>query len=171
MILNPVSFEYSYSDEQLDGILDYMASLENLNVAGFVFGALDSQQMPDLGALEKIASATSLPITFHKAIDDTANILSALEMLAESKLIQFVLSSGGHPTARQGQGKLIEMRDQLAAQTSDGDQPIKLIAAGSVTSANLSEIDQCLGFRALPRQENCRLIRSNTKRPCVLNGA
>ena len=146
VILNPVPFEYSYSAPQLDDILAYMASLNNLNVAGFVFGTLDQQRMPDLAALQKITSATSLPITFHKAIDDTADILSALNLLAESKLVQFVLSSGGHSTAKQGQSRLVEMRDQLAAQTSDGNQPIKLIAAGNVTSANLPELDNALGL-------------------------
>jgi len=117
VILNPAPFKYSYSDQQLDGILTYMASLENLNVAGLVFGALDSDKMPDLAAVGKIANATSLPLTFHKAIDETADILLALAQLVESKLVQFVLSSGGLPTAQQGQGRLIEMRDQLAAQT------------------------------------------------------
>ncbi|MDB2686283.1 hypothetical protein N9Y42_03660 [Mariniblastus sp.] len=34
VILNPVAFKYSYSDQQLDDILTYIASLKNLNVAG-----------------------------------------------------------------------------------------------------------------------------------------
>ena len=146
VILNPVPFEYSYSAEQLNGIIAYMASLDDLNVAGFVFGALDSQQMPSLGAVEKIASATSLPITFHKAIDETADNLSALSQLAKSKLVQFVLTSGGQPTAQQGQGGLIEMQDLLTAQTPSGEQPIKLIAAGGITSANLLKLDQALSL-------------------------
>jgi len=112
VILNPVSFDYSYSADQLDDILAYMASLEDLKLAGFVFGTLDQHKMPDLGAVEKIATATDLPITFHKAIDDTADILAALDHIAQSNLVQFVLSSGGSPTAQQGQGRLIEMRDQ-----------------------------------------------------------
>ena len=147
VILNPVAFEYSYSDEQLNGILAYMASLENLTVAGFVFGALDKQQMPDLEAVERIAEATTLPITFHKAIDNATDILSALDQLTQSKLVQFVLSSGGHPTAHQGRRKLVEMRDQLSAQTPEALHPIQLIAAGGITSASLSEIDQALSLK------------------------
>ena len=140
VILNPVPFEYAYSQPQLDDILAYMTSLADLNVAGFVFGSLDQHQMPDLAAVEQVATATRLPITFHKAIDDAADMLSALDLLAKSKLVQFVLSSGGQPTARQGQGRLIEMRDLLADSTSD----MQLIAAGSITSANLPELDQAL---------------------------
>ena len=94
VILNPVSFKYSYSADQLDGILAYMASLQDLKLAGFVFGALDQHQMPDLVAVKKIATATDLPITFHKAIDDAADILAALDHIAQSNLVQFVLSSG-----------------------------------------------------------------------------
>ena len=147
VILNPVPFEYSYSNQQLDEIRAYMASLENLNLAGFVFGALDSDKMPDLAAVEKIARATSLPITFHKAIDDTADIMAALGQLAESKLVQFVLTSGGQPTARQGQERLVEMRALLAQRKiSTGEQPIRLIAAGNITSKNLSKLDQELGL-------------------------
>lgn len=140
VILNPVSFEYSYSPQQLDDILAYMASLEDLKLAGFVFGAIDQHQMPDLAAVEKIATATKLPITFHKAIDDTADILAATKLIAQSNLVRFILSSGGFPTAQQGQGRLIEMRDRL-----DG-HPTKLIAAGSITSANLPELHQALGL-------------------------
>jgi len=125
VILNPVPFEYSYSQPQLDDILAYMTSLADLNVAGFVFGSLDQHQMPDLAAIEKVATATRLPITFHKAIDDTADMLSALDLLAKSKLVQFV-----------------EMRDLLADSTTD----MQLIAAGSITSANLPELDQALGL-------------------------
>lgn len=146
VILNPVPFEYSYSDQQLDDIFAYMASLKSLNVAGFVFGALDQHQMPDLRALAKIAGATQLPITFHKAIDDTADMLLALDRIAESKLVQFVLSSGGQPTASQGQGRLVEMRDRLADGGSNHEQPIQLIAAGSITSENLPALDQALGL-------------------------
>ncbi len=138
VILNPVSFEYSYSARQLDNILAYMASLENINLSGFVFGALNQHQMPDLSAAEKIATATDLPITFHKAIDDTADILTATDLIAKSNLVDFILSSGGFPTAQQGQGRLIEMRDVLAGQST------KLIAAGSITSENLPELHDAL---------------------------
>ena len=140
VILNPVSFEYSYSADQLDNILAYMASLEDLKLAGFVFGALDQHKMPDLAAVEKIAAATDLPITFHKAIDDTADILTAIDHIAQSNLVQFVLSSGGSPTAQQGQGRLIEIRDRLAGHST------KLIAAGSITADNLPELHQALGL-------------------------
>ena len=140
IILNPVPFEYSYSAAQLDAILAYMASLEDLNVAGFVFGALDQHKMPDLTAVEKIAAATDLPITFHKAIDDTVDILTAIDHIAQSNLVQFVLSSGGSPTAQQGQGRLIEMRDRLVGHST------KLIAAGSITATNLSELHRALGL-------------------------
>jgi copper homeostasis protein len=147
VILNPVPFEYTYSDQQLDGILNYMASLDDLNVAGFVFGALDQNQMPDLAAVDKIATATQLPITFHKAIDEAQDILLAVDLLAKSKIVPFVLTSGGHPTASQGLSRLIEMRDLLADQASDNGPSMRLIAAGSITSTNLSKLDQVLGLK------------------------
>ena len=96
--------------------------------------------MPDLAAVEKIAAATDLPITFHKAIDDTVDILTAIDHIAQSNLVQFVLSSGGSPTAQQGQGRLIEMRDRLVGHST------KLIAAGSITATNLSELHRALGL-------------------------
>jgi len=144
VILNPVPFEYMYSDRQLDGILAYMASLADLNVAGFVFGSLDRNQMPDLAAVEKVATATQLPITFHKAIDEAQDILTAIELLSKSKIVQFVLTSGGYPTAIDGLSRLIEMRDLLADQALAHGPRMRLIAAGSITSNNLPKLDQAL---------------------------
>lgn len=100
--------------------------------------------MPDLAAIEKIATATRLPITFHKAIDMAADILPAVDLLAKSKLVQFVLSSGAQPTASQGLGRLIEMRDLMANQALGHGSLMQLIAAGSITSANLLKLDQAL---------------------------
>lgn len=143
VILNPEPFNYVYSAKQIDGIIESVNRLEPLGVAGFVFGALTDSGLPDLVALKRIAGATSLPLTFHKAIDQATDLNRALEMLIEANDVQFVLSSGGQKTAVAGQTQLGQMRDMLAAAESS----IGLIAAGSITADNLPELHQILGLR------------------------
>jgi copper homeostasis protein len=142
VILNPVPFEYRYSVAQLDGIIDTMRQFESLGVSGFVFGALTIDGLPDLQAVERIAAATELPLTFHKAIDQTVDLDQAVRMLVDANLVRFILSSGGKATASEGESALVRMRDLLAESGSE----IQLIAAGSITANNLAELHDSLGL-------------------------
>jgi copper homeostasis protein len=142
VILNPVAFDYCYNGSQMDGIVRSMRELESLGVSGFVFGALTEQKLPDIEAVKRIAESTSLPLTFHKAIDQTSDLEWALGMLIEADCVRFVLSSGGEKTAAAGQVQLGRMRDRLA----QGNSSIELIAAGSITAGNLPTLHQKLGL-------------------------
>lgn len=142
VILNPIAFHYSYSASQIEDIVSSVRQLQPLGVAGFVFGALTQQGLPDLEAVKRIADSTSLPLTFHKAIDQTIDLERALDMLIEADCVRYVLSSGGQKTAVAGQVQLGRMRDLITSRNS----PIQLIAAGSITAGNLPTLHQQLGL-------------------------
>ncbi len=69
---------------------------------GIVFGALTADGRVDESALEAIrAAAGTVPVTFHKAFDDAADLFAAYETLAHHGVVR-VLTSGGAATAHEG---------------------------------------------------------------------
>jgi len=73
-----------------------------------------------------------MQVTFHKAIDDTKNILQSTLQLREIG-INRILTSGGEATAIEGAETLLKMIEIA------GDR-MKIIVAGKVTYENFEEI-------------------------------
>jgi copper homeostasis protein len=140
VIINPNPFNYIYSDQNINSILDYVQKLNNLEVHGIVFGPLTKEGLPDLEAIKIVSEATPLPITYHKAIDISKNIINSTELLKRQDIVKFILSSGGAQNAKEGIDQLSIMKNVLESS------PIQLIAAGRITSKNLNHIHQQLGL-------------------------
>lgn len=137
VILNPKPFNYHYVDTELDEIVVYIHSLDHLDIEGFVFGPVDNRGYPDLVALERIASATDLPITFHKAIDTSPDLLKSVAMLCEQNLVSYILTSGGETYAIDGADQLSKMNEVIHQKGS----PIQIIAAGRISDKNIASLD------------------------------
>ena len=131
VIVNPNPYNYNYSADDIKKIEGYVRSLNDLPIDGIVFGPLGRDGFPDLELISRIASITSYPITFHKAIDISADILKSTQLLLEQNIVRYILSSGGQSTAIQGVNMLKQMKTIL--QGTD----LEIIAAGSITSENL----------------------------------
>jgi copper homeostasis protein len=80
-----------------------------------------------------------LPVTFHKAVDETPDPLEALEKLAEIENIKSILTSGGATYALEGVEILERMKLHFGSR-------FHLIAAGAITSENLIVLHQQIGF-------------------------
>lgn len=141
VIVNPNPFKYTYTSDDLLNILDYINQLNELPIDGIVFGPLTKDGLPDLGALNLVASHTRLPITYHKAIDDTEDILKGTSMLLEQNIVKFILTSGGKKTAHLGSNQILAMKSILK------NSEIELIAAGKITDSNLSALHENLNLK------------------------
>lgn len=142
VIVNPKPFDYTYNDDELGRIKDYIQSIALFNVAGIVFGPVDSEGMPDLNAIKIISTCTDLPVTFHKAIDASPNILMSLQMLVDQGVVKYILTSGGAKTAELGIKMLSEMDDMIKRNNST----IQLIGAGKITDKNLHSLHETLSL-------------------------
>lgn len=143
VIVNPKPFDYSYSSFELAEIKNYIISISKFNVKGIVFGPVDEKGMPDLDAIKLISEYTNLPITFHKAIDDTPDILRALRLLIDQDIISYILTSGGAKTAQNG----IYMLTQMNKIITDCKSNIQLIGAGRITKTNLHSLHETLSLK------------------------
>ncbi len=140
VIVNPNPFNYQYSSNDFENIKKYVHKLNHLPIEGIVFGPLDKVGFPDLKLIAQMAEITKLPITYHKAIDQTADILQSTQLLADQGIVHFILSSGAKKTALEGVDTLNKMKSILQ------DSKIELIAAGSITAENLTDLNKKLNL-------------------------
>ena len=140
VIVNPNPFNYIYSVDHINSIVAYIKQLNNFRIHGIVFGPMTLDGLPDLEALKIVSESTLLPITFHKAIDSSKNIITSTTMLKRQGIVKFILTSGGAQIATEGIDQLLKMQNVLE------NSAIQLIAAGKITSKNLHNLHKQLGL-------------------------
>ncbi len=133
-MVRPRGGNFVYSETEFEQMKQNIAFFKKAGVAGVVFGILDEKNEVELAQTRQLAElAQPLFVTFHKAIDDTPDPVSALESLMQVPGIQRVLTSGGKDTALEGAEVLRKMRN-----VAEGE--IKILAAGKVTKENLMQV-------------------------------
>ncbi len=125
------NFVYSSSDVQI--MNQQIHSFQELNIAGFVLGALTANGELDIKRISKWNQFVGdIPICIHKCIDLVEDKVAAIGALKQFKNIKQVLSSGGEATAMEG-------RDVLNQMIKTAGDQIQIIAAGKITRDNLME--------------------------------
>ena len=112
---------------------------KDFSLDGIVIGVLDSNYKIDMSNLLKLCEkAFPLKITFHKAIDQTNNIIQEVRKLSQIKKIHSILTSGGKPNANLGKEII---KSLIKTFSTDMD----FIVAGSITSDNFDMIHKLIG--------------------------
>ncbi|MFJ4159618.1 copper homeostasis protein CutC [Microbacterium testaceum] len=139
--------DFVYSDDELAVMQADARAIAALAAAspvpvGIVFGALTADGHVDERALEAIRTAAGeVPITFHKAFDDTADLFQAYDTLAHHGVAR-VLTSGGGTTAREGADVLTALRAR-----SEGTRMPSVLVGGSVRAHNVAALLDRTGAR------------------------
>jgi copper homeostasis protein len=133
VMIRPRPGDFVYSRTELDRMRDDIAIALELGAAGVVLGALDRSGRVDVTATRAlIASARGRAVTFHRAIDETPDVLQSIDALA-SLGVERVLSSGAAPTALEGAATLARM----VARAGDA---LRIVAGGGVRAHNAAAI-------------------------------
>jgi copper homeostasis protein len=133
VMIRPRPGDFVYSRTELDRMRDDIAIALELGAAGVVLGALDRSGRVDVTATRAlIASARGRAVTFHRAIDETPDVLQSIDALA-SLGVERVLSSGAAPTALEGATTLARM----VARAGDA---LRIVAGGGVRAHNAAAI-------------------------------
>ena len=107
-----------------------------MGVEEFVFGALTRLKTIDVDIIKRlIEKVKPLPVTFHKAIDYTNDIIKQIKVLSDIEGITSILTSGGQKTAIEGTDRINQIFKRFGAR-------FNIIAAGSITNKNLSYISK-----------------------------
>ncbi|WP_037317892.1 copper homeostasis protein CutC [Salegentibacter sp. Hel_I_6] len=142
VMIRPRAGDFLYSEKEITEMKRAIITCKNLGVEGVVFGVLKADKTLDLEIISMLIKlAFPLNVVIHKAIDDTPDLLKALEDLTVIKGISTILTSGGAKTAFEGAGVLKEM---IKTSTTT----IAIMPAGKITSGNISEIHNLLGASA-----------------------
>lgn len=135
VMIRPRGGNFVYSADEFEIMKEDILQCKSLNVTGVVFGILDETGKIDLSRTEMLVRLSyPMAVTFHKAIDETLNILE--NTVALKKIgIRRILSSGGKATAEEGKELLNQMIEI-------GEPQLSIIVAGKVTYENFEDIQK-----------------------------
>ena len=140
VMVRPRPENFVYSEEELTSMETEIDSLKKLPITGIVLGVLQDDRSINLEAVQRLSErADPLPVTFHKAIDETRDPLQEMKKLSRIQNIQSILSSGGAQNAETGAKMLKTMQQEFQSR-------FRMIAAGSITSENLLSLHHKIGF-------------------------
>ncbi|MFF1635545.1 copper homeostasis protein CutC [Leifsonia sp. NPDC058248] len=130
--------DFVYSAAEVDAMVQDILAIRALpNPAGvplaFVIGALRADGSIDvLSTARMLEAAGDSPVTFHKAFDQTPDLLAALDELTVLGVTR-ILTSGGAATALDGS----ELLAELVVRAGDA---VTILAGGGVRAANVAEL-------------------------------
>lgn len=133
-LMRPRAGDFLYTQDQIDLMAMQIRTLKDAGADGFVIGCLTPEGDLDKHAMTPLMEAAGdLPLTLHRCIDVSRDLLKTYQDAAELG-IDTVLTSGGASNCRSGMktiGQLLVLRDQI-------NGPEVLIGAG-VNAAVISD--------------------------------
>src|SRR5882724_1766369 len=79
-MIRPRAGDFFYSSEEFAAMRDSIAQAKKLQMDGVVLGILTNEGRLDVGRTRELVElAKPLPVTFHRAFDECANQMTALE--------------------------------------------------------------------------------------------
>lgn len=134
VMIRPRSGNFTYSAAELSQMKSNMETFKDSNVVdGFVFGILTADGKIDAASNKELVEAASpLPCTFHRAIDEVADLDAAVETIVDCGFTS-ILTSGGTTSASKGRARVAELQNKFGGR-------ISIILGGGVRSTNALEL-------------------------------
>ena len=141
VMIRPRSGDFIYNENEMKVMEKNIDFCKKLNVFGVVFGILTAKKTIDIRKTKRLAYRSyPMDVTFHKAIDQSKNILNELESLSKIDAISSVLTSGGEKNAFDGQIIIREIIKRYGVR-------FKIIVAGSITYQNYDKIHHLINAK------------------------
>lgn len=139
-MVRPRAGGFRMDPTEITTMLRTVEDLAGAGVHGFVLGMLDRTGSIDRTPLNELVDAASgRPVTFHRAFDEVADPLPALEVLIEAGVAR-VLTAGQARTAWEGRGLLREM-----VQVADGRMTI--LGGGTIRGDHVQRLVESTGLQ------------------------
>ena len=139
VMIRPRVGNFYYSNSEMLTIKDEIRNFKSIGIDHIVFGVLDKNNIVNIDHVKKISDwSAPMEITFHKAIDRSADFFSDIEALVKTKRIDSLLTSGGSRTAETGSNIIKKVINNYGKE-------IKIISAGKITYKNLNAIQKKIG--------------------------
>ncbi len=143
VMIRPRAGNFIYTEREIAEMKSEIDLAKKAGATGVVFGLLTADNKIDIKNTQLLADyASPLPVTFHKAIDESENLVDSVIDLLKIANIKRILTSGGRPTALEGQETIRKMIEVAGEQ-------ITILVAGKVLDSNAEEIQKLTGAKEL----------------------
>jgi copper homeostasis protein len=135
VMIRPKAGTFNYSDDEFLKMKEQIQRCKELKCDGLVFGMLDSENKVDTDRCKELVQlASPLPCTFHRAFDEVADPLKALEDIIACGFKR-ILTSGQKSSALQGIALIAELHQKAKGR-------IIILPGGGVRSQNIADLKQ-----------------------------
>jgi copper homeostasis protein len=132
-IIRPRAGDFAYSEKEFATTKRDIAVARDLGIEGVVLGILRSDRSVDVErTAELVQWARPLEVTFHRAFDDTPDLIQALEHVIATEATR-ILTTGGAATAMDGATTLKRLVETAGPR-------IAIMPGGGLDAANVAEI-------------------------------
>jgi copper homeostasis protein len=139
-LIRPRDGNFVYSKDEMEAMMRQIERAKANGMEGVVLGVLNADCSIDLErTLELVRHASPLPVTFHRAFDETPDVLQALNQVISTGAAR-ILTSGGEKDAVAGSAKL---RDLVKTA---GNQ-IVVMPGGGIRFENIAGVLHATGAR------------------------
>lgn len=134
VMIRPHAKSFVYTSEEIQMMKEDIEVAKQHGAAGVVLGVLNENNEIDEEALVHLLMATDgMNVTFHRAIDETKDLVKAIGVLKRFPNITHVLTSGGQGAIEGNIALLQKMQQACAGQ-------IQLIAGSGITKDNVQKL-------------------------------
>jgi len=141
-MIRPRAGDFVYSAPELAQMHDDIGTAKQIGMDGIVLGLLTKGRRVDIERMrELVKTAQPLPVTFHRAFDDAADLDTALADVIATGAAR-ILTSGGAAAAPVG----IERLAQLVAAANGR---IVVLPGGGINASNAVDVARQTGAREL----------------------
>jgi copper homeostasis protein len=139
VMIRPRGGDFFYTGLEFEVMREEIAHARQLGADGVVLGLLDQQGRVDVERTRDLVElAAPLPVTFHRAIDMTPDLLVALDDVLLTGAAR-ILTSGGAPTVTLGMSDITRMVEaahgRIAIMPGGGIKPDNIAAIARATGA------------------------------------
>ncbi|ACC69335.1 copper homeostasis protein CutC [Paraburkholderia phymatum] len=165
VIVRPHSHSFVYDADDFAVILRDVRAARAAGANAVVFGMLTASREVDREALLRVVDAADgMPVTFHRAFDETRDLREALDILLEVDGVANVLTSGGRSSVLDAVGEVQLLVAQAAGSACTVLAGAGLTVdrvAGFVHAAHVKAVHFGSGVRSdgVVAEEKVRLVR------------
>ena len=139
-MIRPRGGDFFYAEEEFGAMIRALATVKESGMDGAVFGLLDADRRVDVGRTRTLVEmAGPLPVTFHRAFDETANLMQALGEVIGTGASR-ILTSGGEASVEEGIATIAELVDASHGR-------IAIMPGGGISAGNIGRVLRMTGAR------------------------
>ncbi len=133
VMLRPHSNGFQYSANDIAVMKYDISAILGTKAYGIVTGMLDSSGHIHTGQLEQLlACVKDLPVTFHRAIDDSADPVASVKVLAAYPEVKTVLTSGGKGSFTERMSTILKMKEAAPR--------LEILVGSGISLKNIAEV-------------------------------